>query len=139
MPRLSLNLKIDALFLRHNIGIITNMVVKTNKGIHANIDVHIRRLMYDSPEDRVKCISKLLSHCANMSFADKSRYDRFFQNVTHKGGESAMNSIKGLQNTQDLSVSVGKSYSEDKLMHIFFGKFHQGRKYTARIASHQAE
>ena len=38
-----------------------------------------------------------------------------------------------------LSVSVGNSYSEDKLMHTFLDNFHQGGKYSAQIASHQAE
>ena len=37
-----------------------------------------------------------------MTFADKSRYDRIFQQVTHKEGESAMTYIKRFQNSQDL-------------------------------------
>ena len=52
-----------------------------------------------------------------MTFEDKSRYDRTFQQVTHKGGESAI--IKRFQNAQALSVSAGNSYSEDqKYAHI---------------------
>ena len=74
-----------------------------------------------------------------MTFADKSRYDRNFQQVTHKGGESAINYIKRFQNAQALLVSVGNSYSEDQLMHTFLDNFHQGGKYSAQIASHQAE
>ena len=31
------------------------------------------------------------------------------------------------------------SYSEDQLMHTFMDNFHQGGKYSAQIASHQAE
>ena len=50
-----------------------------------------------------------------------------------------MNCIKILQNEQDLSVSVVKSYSEDQLIHIFLDNFHQGGKYIAQIASHQEE
>ena len=61
-----------------------------------------------------------------MTFADKSRYDRTFQQVTHKGGESS--TIKRFQNAQALSVSVGKSYSEDQLIHTFLDNFHQGGK-----------
>ena len=38
-----------------------------------------------------------------------------------------------------LSVSVGNSYSEDQLMHILLDNFHQGGKYIAQTASHQAE
>ena len=73
-----------------------------------------------------------------MTFADKSRYDRTFQQVTHKGGES-INYIKMLHNTQDLSISVGNSYSEDQIMHTFLDNFHQDGKYPAQISSHQAE
>ena len=74
-----------------------------------------------------------------MTFADKSRYDRTFQQVTHKGGESAINYIKRFHNTQALSVSVGNSYSEDQTMHTFMDNFHQSGKYSAQLASHQAE
>ena len=73
------------------------------------------------------------------TFADKSRYNRIFQKVTHKGGESVMNYIKIFQNAHALSISVGNSYSEDQLMHTFLDNFHQGGKYSAQIANHQTE
>ena len=79
------------------------------------------------------------SHCANITFADKSRYDRTFQQVTHKGGESAINCIKRFQNAQALSVSVGNSYSEDQIMHTFLDNLHQSGKYSAQLGSQQAE
>ena len=79
--------------------------------MHANIDVHIRRLIADFPIYGVKFIAKVHSYCANMNFSDKSRYDRIFQQVTPKGGESIMNYIKIFQNAQAFSVSVGKNYS----------------------------
>ena len=44
-----------------------------------------------------------------MTFSDKSRYDRNFEQVTHKGGEYVMNYIKRFQNEQALPVSVGNS------------------------------
>ena len=50
-----------------------------------------------------------------------------------------MNCIKIFQNEQALAVSVGNIYSDDQLMHIFLDNFHQGGKYSAQIASHQAE
>ena len=56
----------------------------TRNILHENIDVHIR--IADFPMNGIKCIGKLQSHCENMTFADKSRYDRTFQQVTHKGG-----------------------------------------------------
>ena len=74
-----------------------------------------------------------------MTFANKSRYERTFQQVTHKGGGSAINYIKRFQNEHTLSVSVGNSYSEAQLMHTFLYNFYQGGKYSAQIASHQAE
>ena len=53
--------------------------------LHANIDIHSRILISEFPADGIKCIEKLQSHFANMTFADKSRYDRTFQKVTSKG------------------------------------------------------
>ena len=70
--------------------------------LHTNIDVHRRILIAEFPKDGVKCIEKLQSHCANMTFADKSRYDRTFQQVTHKGEESTINYIKRFQNAHAL-------------------------------------
>ena len=84
-------------------------------------------------------MEKLQSHCANMTFADKSRYDRTFHQVTHKGGESAINYTKRFQNAQALSVSVGNSYSDDQIMHTFLDNFQQSGKYSAQLASHQVE
>ena len=54
--------------------------------LHENIDVHSRRLISEFSMDGIKCIEKLQAHCANMTLAEKSRYDRTFQQVTHKGG-----------------------------------------------------
>ena len=104
--------------------------------LYANSCVHSGRLIAEFSEDGIKCIQKLQSHCANMTFADKSRYDRTFQQVTHKGGESAINYIKRFQNAQALSVSVGNSYSEDLIMHTFLDNFQQSGKYSAQLASH---
>ena len=74
-----------------------------------------------------------------MIFSDKSRYDRIFQQVTHKGGGSVIKYTKIFQNSQDFSDSVGNNYSEYQSMHMFLDNFHQGGKYSAEIASHQAE
>ena len=74
-----------------------------------------------------------------MTFAYKRRYDRIFQQVTHKVGESAMNYIKIFQNAHAFSVSLGNSYYEDQLMHTFLDIFHQGGKYSAQIYSHKEE
>ena len=74
-----------------------------------------------------------------MTFEDKSMHDRTFQQVTHKGGESAINYIKRFHNAHSLSVSVGNSYYEDQIMHTFLDNFHQSGKYSAQLANHQAE
>ena len=107
--------------------------------LHAKIDVHSRRLFSEFTIDGIKCIGKLQSHFANMAFADESRYDRTFQQVTHKGGESVITYMKRFQNAHALSVSVGNSYFKYQLMHTFMDNFQQGGKYSAQIASHQAE
>ena len=99
--------------------------------LHANSCVYSRRLIAEFPEDGIKCMEKLQSHCANMTFADKSRYDRTFQEVTHKGGWSAINYIKIFQNAQALSVSLGYCSSEDQIMHTFLDNFQQSGKYSA--------
>ena len=74
-----------------------------------------------------------------MIFADKIRYDKNFQQVTHKGGESDINYIKRFHNAQALSVSLGNSYYEEQIMHTFLDDFHQSGKYSAQLASHQVE
>ena len=65
--------------------------------LHANIGLHSRRLIAEFPKDGIKCIEKLQSHCVNMTFADKIRYGSTFQQVTYKGGGSAINYIKRFQ------------------------------------------
>ena len=87
--------------------------------LHANIDVHSRRFIAEFTKDGIKYIDKLQSHFANITFADESIYDRTFRQVTHKVGESAINYIKRFHDAHALSVSLGNSYSEDKLMHTF--------------------
>ena len=99
------------------------------KVLHSNIDVHIRRLISELPKYGIKCIEKLQSYCANMTFADKSRYESTFQQVTQKGGESETNYIKRFQNAHALSVLLGNNYSEDQLMHTFLDNFQQSGKY----------
>ena len=74
-----------------------------------------------------------------MTFADKSIYDRTFQQVTHKRRESSINYIKIFQNSHAFLIFAGNSYSEDKLMRTFLDNFHQGEKYYDRIDSHQTE
>ena len=104
-----------------------------------NSDLHSRRLIAEFPKDGIKYLEKFQSHYANMTFVDKSRYDRTFQQVTYKGGESAINYIKRFQNAQALSVSLGNSHSEEQITHTFLDNFHQSEKYSAQLASHQAE
>ena len=38
--------------------------------LHANSDVHSRILIAEFPKDGIKCLEKLQSHCANMTFSD---------------------------------------------------------------------
>ena len=47
--------------------------------LHENIDAHRRILIDEFLEYGIKCLKKLQSHCKNMTFAEKIRYDRIFQ------------------------------------------------------------
>ena len=94
--------------------------------MRANIDGHRTILISEFPVDGIRCAEKLQSHCANMTFAENSRYDRIFQQVTHKGGESAMNFIKRFQNSENSIVSVENYYSEYQMMHTSPDNSHQG-------------
>ena len=110
--------------------------------------MHAYELKYWCTQKKIECwVSKrrnkvhwkiAITLCKHY-FCWKIRYDRNFQEVTHKGGEYEINYIKILQNAHALSVSVGNVYSYDQLMHTFLDNFHQGGKYSAQIASHQAE
>ena len=60
-------------------GVIEDYAKKAiMKLLHENIDVHSRRLISEFPIDGIKYIEKLQSHCANMTFSDKSRYSSTF-------------------------------------------------------------
>ena len=73
-------------------GIIEDYTKKAIRNLlHANIDVHSKRLIAEFLKHGIKCIEKLQSHYANITLADKSIYDRTFQQVTHKVGESSIN------------------------------------------------
>ena len=54
--------------------------------LHANSCVHSRRSIAEFPDYGIKCIERLQSHCANMTFADKSRYDRISSRLNIKEG-----------------------------------------------------
>ena len=50
--------------------------------MHVNIDVNSRRLIAKFPGDEVKCIAKLQSHCAYMTF-DEIVGMTIFKNKSH--------------------------------------------------------
>ena len=70
--------------------------------LHANIDVHSRRLIAEFPKDGIKCIEKLQSHYANMTFLIKIDMTRPFNKSHIKEGN--------LQSTT----------SRDFRMHMFY-------------------
>ena len=74
-----------------------------------------------------------------MIFSNKIIYNRLFQKVIHKGGDSDINYFKIFQNYKALVILVVNSYSEDKLMHTFLQNFQHGRKYSSQIAIHKEE
>ena len=95
-------------------------------------------LINEYPGDGVQAITIFQFRCANMTFSDNSMYNRLFKQVVQKGGESANNYIKWFQNSKALTISVGNSYSEDQLFHIFLENLYQGGGYSSQIANHNA-
>ena len=54
---------------------VKNYAKQANRNIlNDNSDVHSRRFIAEFPKYGIKCIEKLQSHCANMTFSDKSIY-----------------------------------------------------------------
>ena len=72
---------------------------------------------------RVKAISIMQYQCENITFVDRSIYDRIFQQGMHKEGKSAITYIKIFQNYKALEIPVGNSYTEDHLMHTLLDNF----------------
>ena len=107
--------------------------------MHTYIYTHSQILIDEFPGDGVKAISRLQYQCANMNYADKSRYNIMFQKVVQKGVDSAINYNKMFQNAKALKISVKNRYTEDHLMHNFLDNFQKGVKYSAQIANHQVE
>ena len=74
--------------------------------LYAYIDTHNQRLIDKCPGYGSQAISVLKSQCANIKFSDQIRYNRLFQKVVHKEGESKINYIKIFQNAKALAISV---------------------------------
>ena len=91
-----------------------NLPDYTNKAnwnpLHEKIDKYIQRYIYEYPGDGLQAIKILQSQCANMTFSDKSKYNRPFKQVVHKLGEPAINNIMIFQNDKALEISVGNRY-----------------------------
>ena len=49
--------------------------------LHAYIDAHIQRLIYECPGDGIQYISRFKSQFANMTFTDQIRHNIMFQQV----------------------------------------------------------
>ena len=52
--------------------------------LHTSIDVHSRSLISEFPGGGLKCISKLWSHCANMTFSEKVDMIGFYNKLQIK-------------------------------------------------------
>ena len=96
--------------------------------LHAYIDAHIQIFVDGYPGDKVQDISRFQYQCPNITFSDQIRYNRMFQKVIQKSGDSAINHIKIFQNSNAMEISVVKSYYEDQLMYTFLENFQQGVK-----------
>ena len=87
--------------------------------LNAYIYAQNQRLIDAFPGYGEQAISRLQSQCANMKISDQIRYNRLYQKVVHKGGNSEINYIEIFQNSTDLKISVGNRYSEYQFMQIF--------------------
>ena len=54
--------------------------------LHAYIDSHRKRLIYEYPMYGLQDIIRVQPQCANMSFSENSRYNRLFHQVVNKVG-----------------------------------------------------
>ena len=55
--------------------------------LHANIDIHSRRLIAEFPMDGIKYIEKLKSNCANMTFSENVDMTGLFNRSHIKEGD----------------------------------------------------
>ena len=107
--------------------------------MHAYIDAHSQILIDECPGDGVQYISIFQYQCANTTFDNQRIYNRMFQQLVHKGGDSSINYNKIFQNSKALEVSVVNSYTEDQLMCTLLKNLQRGGNYSTKIVSHQAE
>ena len=63
-----------------------------------------------------------------MTFSDQSIYNRMFQRLIYKRGESEINYIKLFKIAKALEILVGQSYSEDHLMQTLLEDLYQDGK-----------
>ena len=91
--------------------------------MHAHIDAHSHILIDEYPGYGIQSTSRLQSQWENIKFYNQIRYNRLFQQVIYKVGESGINYIKIFQNAK--AISVGNSYSKDQLMQTFLENFQQ--------------
>ena len=99
--------------------------------LHSYIDEHSKKLIDEYSGDVAEAITIFQSQCSNMNFSDKIRYNRQFQQVVHKIGDSEINNIKRFHNAEDLEVSVGNSYYEYQVMHICLKKIQSRREISS--------
>ena len=65
--------------------------------LHANIDVHSSRLIAELPKNGIKCIEKLQSNCANMTFAEKVDTTGTFNKLHIKEGNLQSTTSRGFK------------------------------------------
>ena len=107
--------------------------------LYEYIDTYSQRLIDEYPGYGLQAIKRLQYQCKNTTFSEKIIYNRMFQQVIHKWGESEINYIKRFQNNKALGISVGNSYSEDQLMYTILHNFQQGGRWSAQIDIHQTQ
>ena len=98
--------------------------------LHTYINSHSQTIIDEYPRNGLQAITIFQYQCDNMNFSNKSRYNRLFQLLMHKGGESEINYIKRLQNTKALEILVENTFFEDQRMHTSLDNFHKRARYS---------
>ena len=86
----------------------------------------------------MQAISSLKSQCASITFANQIKYNRTYQKVVQKGGDSEIRYIKVFHNDKSLAILVVNTYTEYHLMHTLLQNFQQGQRYYVGIARNKA-
>ena len=77
--------------------------------LNSYIYIPSQGLIHEYPGGRVQAVTILQYQCSKITLSENSRYNRLFQQVVQKVGESEINYINRFENTKALVISVVNS------------------------------